>query len=96
MKSGQIEALSNFAANRSEFGAFRNIPVSPNLPKYSEMHQEADGGYGWDRTTDLTIMSRALSPAELRSPSQGGEPYRKPWRGRNATKPLDPVRSRDR
>ena len=40
------------------------------------------GGYGWDRTTDLTIMSRALSPAELRSP-KGGEPYRKPRRGRN-------------
>ena len=27
-------------------------------------------GYGWDRTTDLTIMSRALSPAELRSPKE--------------------------
>ena len=40
------------------------------------------GGYGWDRTTDLTIMSRALSPAELRSP-KGGEPYRKARRGRN-------------
>ena len=40
------------------------------------------GGYGWDRTTDLTIMSRALSPAELRSP-RGGEPYPKARRRRN-------------
>ena len=44
--------------------------------------RDGDGGYGWDRTTDLTIMSRALSPAELRSP-EGGEPYRMARHGRN-------------
>ena len=42
-----------------------------------------DGGYGWERATDLTIVSRALSPAELRSPKGGSEPYPKARRGGN-------------
>ena len=42
------------------------------IGRMSKRKGALNGGYGWDRTTDLTIMSRALSPAELRS-HEGGE-----------------------
>ena len=50
-------------------------------------YMDSNGGYGWDRTTDLTIMSRALSPAELRSPKGA---HLTEWRDAGATN--EPVR----
>ena len=59
------------------------------LQRIQRLVDDDFGGYGWDRTTDLTIMSRALSPAELRSP-KGRAPYRNV---RRETQQTDSTRS---
>ncbi len=58
--------------NRSSMQRTNRIKKSSGIsdPLRCGMKSQAGGGYGWDRTTDLTIMSRALSPAELRSPGR--------------------------
>ena len=56
------------AGGRLGVGRLRRICASAETPANTAAYFRKDGGYGWDRTTDLTIMSRALSPAELRSP----------------------------